>query len=148
MAHSGPIMGERFGRRPDMLWGRAMHNIYLESLAERGLVGFMLFMALLLDFWRRTHAIRRGSSASDTSVLPGLRTRMIATGFEAAMLALLGAGVLYNVLDETFWGLIIANALFHRAWLRQQRRAPSQGRRHPIRSVHALRTAAARVPRG
>jgi O-antigen ligase len=95
-----------------------MHNIYIERLAELGLVGFSLFVLLLIDYWRRIVAVRRNVTETDTSVLPGLRTKVIATGFEASMVANLAAGVLYNVVGASFFALLIANALFHMAWAR------------------------------
>jgi O-antigen ligase len=134
--YSGPILGEsRFARRPDRLCGRAMHNVFLERLADLGLVGTGLFVLMLVDYWRRILAIRRSTEKHDTSVLPGLRTKMIATAFEVSMVAVLLGGLLYNSVRISFYALVVANAVFHRAWARRQitgarpRRASTNGAR-------------------
>jgi O-antigen ligase len=122
--YRGPILGERFGRDPETLWGRAMHNIYIERLAELGTVGFGLFLLVLVDYWRRILTVRRNTPKSDTSVLPGLRTTMIATSFEVSMVALLASGIFYNSVRISFYALVVANALFHGAWMRQRLATP------------------------
>jgi O-antigen ligase len=128
--YTGPILGEsRFARRPERLCGRAMHNVFLERLADLGIVGTGLFCFMLIDYWRRILAIRRATERHDTSVLPGLRTKMIATAFEVSMVAILLGGLLYNSVRISFYGLVVANALFHRAWASQQ--IPARGRQRP-----------------
>jgi O-antigen ligase len=128
--YSGAILGERYGTNPERLWGRAMHNIFLQELAEHGLIGFLLFMWIFVDLWLKVGRVRRRSSPEDASIIPGFRTRYVATAFEVNMLALMGAGMLYNVISMTFYGPVIAATLFYNAWEAQQ--APVQDARRSL----------------
>lgn len=121
------LLGERFSRNPNRLWGRALHNFLLEQLAEHGIIGTTLFLWMILDFGWKCRTVRRNSHKDDCSLLPGIRTRMIATAFEAGMVAALCAGLLYNILNFWLFAMIIVQALFYRTWA-DQRSSLSSGR--------------------
>ncbi len=119
--YSGSTVGEQYAANPRRLYNRAVHNLFFQVLAEQGLIGLVLFLWLLIDFWRRNRAVRRSVGESDTTLLPGLRTRPLAVGLEVSMVAFLGASMFYNMLIATqFYLLLAANALLHVAWVRSR----------------------------
>jgi O-antigen ligase len=113
------VMGERFRNR-NSIYGRQMHSIYLQLLAEQGLVGTALFFWIFIDYLMKCRTIRRQSHKEDCSLVPGFRTRMVVTAFEATLVVSLVAGIVYNVLGVWFFALMIAQALFYRAWAEQR----------------------------
>ena len=133
--YSGSTVGERFAENPKRLYQRAVHNLFFQVLAEQGFIGLVLFLWLFIDFWRRNRAVRRSAGESDTTLLPGLRTRPLAVGLEVSMVAFLGASMFYNMLIATqFYLLLAANALLHVAWVRSRSISQpySPPRRRPV----------------
>ena len=129
--YSGSVLGDQYEVNPSRFYQRAVHNVFLQVLAEQGLIGSILFLSLLIDFWRRNTAVRRSASESDTRLLRGLRTRPLALGLEASMVAFLAASMFYNMLNGIqFYLLLAANVLLHVTWMRSHRNsttlAPTQ----------------------
>jgi O-antigen ligase len=106
--------GRGFYADPAHLYGRSLHNIHVQVLAEQGLVGVVVFLTILVDFVRRNRRLRTkvaqerwDAVASDR---PDIQT--IALGLEAAMIGFLASGVFYDQLyTSSFYSLIMLNFL-------------------------------------
>lgn len=104
---------------------RVAHNIYIQILAELGLVGSMAFGGLILVFWVRSRKIRRlyahhVSHGGRIEMEAGSREQwhkmlMFGFAFEAAMVGYMLNGIFYPILFcPWFYDLLILNALVFR----------------------------------
>ena len=84
-------------RNPGAIYGRTLHNDYLQVLVEEGVVGFVLYLWMIVDFFRRTRDLRRRSLAARwrSAVRGRLELPMLAIGLEAAMIAYLVTALVY-----------------------------------------------------
>jgi O-antigen ligase len=99
---------------PARLWDRALHSSYYQVLSEGGLVGCLLYLWILIDFFRRNAALRSKQSFERwNSISKGeLDIRYLSWGLEAGMVAFLTTGLFYNQLYvHWLYTLIIMNAL-------------------------------------
>ncbi len=104
-----------------LTYGRHIHNIFLQVMAEMGILGIAGFLLLLFQFEIRTNALirTRGTSGQkvNSAVLEyddALTYRSWGLALEGALLGYLVNGVFYNLLFFSWlWDLIILNALVH-----------------------------------
>jgi O-antigen ligase len=103
------------------IYGRALHNVYVQVLSEFGLVGALAFVGLLIDFWRRNRALRSAKlvTAWREAAPRGLELRAVSLALEAGMAAYLVTGLFYDQLYvHWFYSLLTINAVTHSVALR------------------------------
>jgi len=85
---------------PAHLYGRSLHNVYVQVLAEQGLIGVVIFLWLLVDFVRRNRALRVHATldAWDEATNKRSDLRFISFGLEAALIGYLASGLFYDQL--------------------------------------------------
>lgn len=101
-----------------LVWGRALHNIYIQVLSEFGLVGAVMLVWLLVDFWRRNRALRTAPFliAWQRTTPQGPDLRFISLGLEAALVAFLITGIFYDQLYvHWLYSLLTLNAVVYAA---------------------------------
>jgi len=109
-------LGEQYGENPATLYDKKLHSGYFQMLSEFGTVGSLLFLWLLVDFWRRNAVLRtaRYRAAWDAATGGRYDLRWLALGLESGMVAYWGSAVFYNQLFEPWlYALLTANALLH-----------------------------------
>jgi O-antigen ligase len=106
-------------------YGRAIHNIYFQTLSEMGSFGILALVILIYSFVKKNLQTTRffsrcseGSnqcrSESQQDAAHG-RLQYYAMGLLVGMLAFLVNGFFFNLLYFTwFWDLLILNSLIHR----------------------------------
>jgi hypothetical protein len=106
------------------VFNRAIHNIFIQILAEMGLFGFIGFLIILAHFKKTTNILIRvrevksieyGGNANiyDGNLLRNYRFTALA--LEGGMVAYLINGLFYNTLFTTWlWDLLILNALLYK----------------------------------
>jgi O-antigen ligase len=120
---------------PATVWGRTLHNDYLQVLVEQGVVGFVLYAWMIVDFFRRTSAMRRPDLTRRWRTESGGRLELVllTIGLEAGMIAYLVTALVYPQLYfHWFYTLItLAGTLW----------AVCKGLPHAQRSAEPLRSA-------
>jgi O-antigen ligase len=82
---------------PQRLYEKSLHNMYLEILAEHGILGILALGALLVDFWRRNLALRTAEAQRLWAAAGGtMQLRGVALGLEAALVANLLVFTIYS----------------------------------------------------
>jgi O-antigen ligase len=106
-------LGGMYAINPMFLYGKALHNIFLTILSEQGIIGFGVFIWLVIDFFRRNAWLRSEHAAVIWSSRGGtLALRPTALGLEVGMVALLLTGMLYPMLNiHWFFSMIALNLL-------------------------------------
>lgn len=110
-------VGGQYAENPRQLYDRKVHNTYLQTLAERGILGMALFLWLIVDFWRRNLRLRRPAAvarwAAGCDGKYDLRALSIAV--EAAMVGYLATSLFYNQLLQVnwLWSLLALNMLLY-----------------------------------
>ena len=113
---------------PQELERRAIHSLYFELLAERGLVGVGLFAAIAILHFRTLRGIRRAALGG---LLPPNRRQdalFLALALEASMAGFLAAGAFLSMATYPhFWFLSAQGSALER-WLKSERtqRSPSR----------------------
>ena len=101
---------DQWGVRYQM-YGRAIHNIYIEILSEMGSLGFIAFLSLLVVFRKRNLAVRQ---AVDAVKQPYSSMHYYALAIEGGMIALLVNGYFYNLTYSAWlWDLMILNTILY-----------------------------------
>lgn len=123
-------VGGYYAENPATLWGRALHSLYFQILSEFGTVGIIVFIVMLVQFWRRCRALFKPAAAERWRQLGGsgdLRT--LALGLESGMVGFLASGAFFNQLF-TFWfyALIITCTLLYHLAAAPQLLPQRQGR--------------------
>jgi O-antigen ligase len=98
------------------LWGRAVHSVYFQVLAEFGLVGTIAFASLLIDFWKRNVQLRSEPFISGwwSATQQGFDLHMLSLALEAAMVGYLVTSVFYDQLYvHWFYSLLAVNVVLH-----------------------------------
>lgn len=111
---------------PNHLYGRHLHNIFIQVLAEQGLVGVAIFLFILVDFMRKNKNLRTKEAVECWEKAVGGRSDLVAIsrGLEGAMIGYLATGFFYNQLyAPTFYSLIIITLVLHSITV--PRRTPS-----------------------
>jgi hypothetical protein len=115
----GVYIAAQFGRgeihgtianNPSQMYDAAIHNMYLQILSEDGIIGFCLYLWLIVDFFRRNHRLRspyfraawvdRGGGAVDL--------KWLSVGLASMMIAILSNGFFYNVLYMSWLPCVLA----------------------------------------
>jgi O-antigen ligase len=104
------------------MYGRAIHNIYLEMLSETGLLGLSMFTILLYSFRKKNVYMRSAGELTFNKSLDikqetlGRLFRQYALGLEGGMIVFLANGFFFNLLYYNwFWDLIILNTLLYQS---------------------------------
>ena len=98
------------------LYDRALHNTFFQVLCENGTIGSVIFIWLLVDFWRRNAAMRKRRLAEPWwRAMDGKADlAMLALGLESGMVGYLGTAFFYNQLSSPwFYALLTTNLLLH-----------------------------------
>lgn len=91
------------------LWNKALHNIYVQVLSEEGIIGVLVWTAMVVGFTRRSKFLRFQSAVDQWNRRggEGIDIRLISLGLECMMIAYLANGIFYNQLYiHWFWTLI------------------------------------------
>lgn len=136
------------GPDPAQLYSFAVHNAYLQILAEEGIIGITLWIGMVVGFFRRIRRLQtegaiarwRGRGGE------GVDLCLISRGLEGAMVGYLVNSVFYNQLYiHWFWSLVtIAYVLSGLASL-SERDTTSEASENSTSSSQALTLARARV---
>jgi O-antigen ligase len=102
------------------LWGRACHSAPMTILAEYGLVGVIITVLLVVDFFRTNRLTRLRAAKLSTPVMsrtggfpPGY-VNAIALGLHAAFLAFCVSSIFYEILyTSLFWNVIVLNRMLY-----------------------------------
>jgi O-antigen ligase len=106
--------GRRFYEDPAHLYGRSLHNIHVQVLAEQGLIGVTVFLIILVDFVRRNRSLRTKAAMERWEAASQGRSdiQSISLGLEAAMIGFLASGLFYDQLyTSSFYSLVMLNFL-------------------------------------
>lgn len=99
-----------------MLYDRALHNSFLQVLCEFGTVGAIVFVWILVDFFRRNRALRKRANAEAwaRATMGAVSLPMLSLGIESGMVGYLGTAFFYNQLTTPwlYW-LLATNFLLH-----------------------------------
>jgi hypothetical protein len=102
------------------LWGRAAHSAPVTILAEYGLVGVIVALLLIVDFFRtnrriRIHAAKVPSAEpSQASDYPPGYVNAVALGLHAAFLTFCVSGIFYEILyTPLFWTVLVLNRMLY-----------------------------------
>src|SRR6266851_3737666 len=109
-------VGGVYAKNPATLYDRKLHNGYFQSLSEFGIVGTLLFLWVVVDFWKRNAALRTPRYRAAWEAATGGRydLRWLALGLEAGMVGFCASAVFYNQLFEPWlYFLLTANALLY-----------------------------------
>jgi O-antigen ligase len=102
------------------LWGRAVHSAPMTIIAEYGLVGAIIALLLIVDFFRtnrrtRMHATKVPSTGlSQTNDYPPGYVNAVALGLHAAFLTFCVSGIFYEIIyTPLFWTVVVLNRLLY-----------------------------------
>ncbi len=103
-------------------WGMtALHSVYFQLLAERGLVGVALFGWMLFAFYADLRRLRRDAPRARASAPQLVRdTTMYAIALEAAMAGFLVAGAFLSMLYYPYFWFFTALAVAHERAIRRE----------------------------
>jgi O-antigen ligase len=138
--HLQPGEARGFYEDPAHLYGRSLHNIHVQVLAEQGLAGVVVFLSILVDFVRRNRVLRAKTAREHwDETAPGRPDiQSIALGLEAAMIGFLASGVFYDQLyTSSFYSLVMLNFLLSQVITR--RRRIREDARHGVDARHLRR---------
>lgn len=92
------------------LWGKTLHSIYFRLLSEQGMIGVIVWIAMLVGFVRRASFLRSHPASNEWSRCggDGLELASLSRGLEVAMVGFLANGFFYNqIYIHWFWTLIL-----------------------------------------
>jgi hypothetical protein len=113
----------------------SLHNLYVTTLSELGIVGCVALIWILVDFWRRNAALRSDAAERRWHELGGrLKLHPVALGLEAAMVAFLVNALFYSMMGlHWFYTMLAVNLLLHAIAVRQPPPLRSRRRRGQAR---------------
>jgi len=129
-----PGQASGFYSDPAHLYGRSLHNIYVQVLSEQGLAGVAIFLWILVDFVRRNRGLRTKGAIErwDEATKGCFDLRAISLGLEGALIGYLASGLFYDQLyTSSFYSLVglnfvLSSSIISRAIIRK----PMQGAWH------------------
>jgi len=102
------------------LFERVPHSAPMRILAEYGLVGVVIVLVLVVDFFRTNRRIRRhaadlsGSSAGDMEGSPAGYVPAVALGLRVVFLTFCVSSIFYELLySSLFWNVIVLNRMLY-----------------------------------
>jgi O-antigen ligase len=100
---------------PGALYNMALHNLYMTTLSELGLVGTFALVWLIVDYFRRNAALRTPEAQRAWAENGGtVNLRAVSLGLEAAMIGfLLNAGLYSMMVIHWFYTMIALNLVLH-----------------------------------
>lgn len=100
---------------PGALYNHPPHNLYVEILAEGGILGFAAFVWILVDFWKRNATLRSAQAEFRWRRIGGrFSMRPLALGLEASMVAYLVDSLFYTLTSmHWYFSLLAINLLLH-----------------------------------
>lgn len=115
------MVGGVYGANPARLYDRKLHSGYFQSLCEFGAIGSLLFVALLVDFWKRNAALRTAPyrAAWEATTGGAYDLRWLALGLEAGMVAFCASAVFYNQLFEPWLYVLLTTNLLLQTRLKE-----------------------------
>jgi O-antigen ligase len=96
-------------RDPIVFYGKKLHNIYIQILSEMGIVGAVVWLAIVFDFFRRLRNLRsrRAQARWRAATRGAVDLHAVSLGLECAMVAYLVNGLVYNqIYIHWFWSLV------------------------------------------
>jgi O-antigen ligase len=96
------------GADPSQLYSMWTHNAFMQVLAEEGLIGILLWGAMVIGFFRRNSAARGAGAHSrwQTRGGEGIDPRAMSLGLDGAMIGWLVCSIFYNQLYiHWFWSM-------------------------------------------
>jgi O-antigen ligase len=97
-------------RESAMLWGVGLHSVYFQVLAEQGMIGVIVWIAMLVGFVRRARFLRSRRASDEWSRYQGdsFELANLSRALEVTMIAFLANGFFYNqIYIHWFWTLIL-----------------------------------------
>lgn len=124
-------VGGVYANNPGMLYGRSLHSSYVKVLSEEGTLGVLVFIWILVDFWRRNAVLRSKTAAATWKEMGGqLDLKAVGLGIEAAMVGWMGAAAFYSLAGSHWLYTILGlNVMLHAMVTREMRRKRGPGRR-------------------
>jgi O-antigen ligase len=102
------------------LWGRAVHSAPVTIIAEYGLVGAIIALLFVVDFFRTNRRIRKhatklpGTVLSEANDYPPGYVNAVALGLHAAFLAFCVSGIFYEIIyTPLFWTVAVLNRMLY-----------------------------------
>jgi O-antigen ligase len=123
------------------LYMMAVHNTLLQILAEEGLIGVGLFLAMLFSLVRWNRALRTPQAQAVWAQrgAEGLDLRLISLGLEGATVGFVGTSIFYNqIYIHWFWTILIITYVLFRIANPGETRSPSRAAPR-LRSTRPLR---------
>ena len=146
------LFGEASGfyENPAHLYGRSMHNIFFQLLAEQGIIGSAIFLFIIIDFVRRNKSLRTAGAIEHWEKAVGRRfdLRAISLGLEGAMVGFLASGFFYDQLYVNFFYSIVALNLILYSVSAPRGTAPRQRGRQSIRQESRIAAQTLTLPQG
>jgi hypothetical protein len=102
------------------LWGRACHSTPMTILSEYGLVGAIIALWLVIDFFNANRRIRRlakqsaGTESNDKSAFPPGYVLALALGLNAVFLTFIISGIFYEIIyTPIYYNVIVLNRMLY-----------------------------------
>ncbi len=109
--------GGAYNDNPGILYARQLHSTYFEILCEYGSIGSLLFVWILVDFFKRNAQLRSAAFGQRWALVSGGRLDLgqLARGVETAMIGFLCTAMFYNQIFDIHWiyTLLTINGLLH-----------------------------------
>jgi len=112
---AGTVGGE-YDANPARLYDRALHSTYFEALCEYGVVGSLILVWLLVDFWTKNRRLRSPAFGAkfDAGMGGVVNLKYLALSLEGSMVGFLVSGAFYNQLyAHWLYTLIGVNLLLY-----------------------------------
>jgi len=97
---------------PAHMYSRVLHNIYIQVLAEQGLIGVVIFLFILVDFVRRNRSLRTKAAIErwDDTGHGRCHLQSLSLGLEGGMIGFLACGLFYDQLYmSSLYSLVALN---------------------------------------